>query len=185
LSLPFIVLLSAVSYSYIQNKLKRVLRISVMMAVVAVLLFSSFIGLWGHNFAPFHLHDPSINPIEIGERSKDFMRLVDFQTRIPIKNFDIVWADDRNPMLFLLEPEDYYKIQWLPAKDRDIQKLGTYGNEIVYVVKHLNLYFYHSGIFSPVSTSKEAKIVEYELEQHLKCKFNCIYNNGEYKIWQN
>jgi hypothetical protein len=181
ISLPILVLLSAVLYSYIQNKLKHIWKISITATLVATLLFSSFIGLWGHNFAPLHLYDPNINSAEIGERNKDFIRIADFQARIPIRNFDIVWADDRSPLLLLLEPEDYSKIRWLPNKD--VQKLGTYNHEIVCVFKDLNLYFYHAGIFSPVDTPEDAKIIKRALEQRLENKFNCIYNDGKYDVW--
>jgi len=180
LSMPFIGLLSAISYSYFRNRLKRVWQVAISGMVVIVLLSSSFIGLWGHDFAPFHLYDPSINPAEVGERDKDFMVIADFNKKVPIRNYHIAWVDDRNSLLFLFEPDDYSKISWLPT---DIQKLGSSNNELAYAFDDLNLYFYYASAFSPVHTLEDAKILRIGLRQRLQDRFNFVYNDGNHNIW--
>lgn len=182
LSLQFIVLPSAIPYSYILTKSKSLWKISIMI-ILSLLIFSSFIGLWGHNFAPLHLYDPNIDSLKVGESNKDFIRVGEFQRQIPVKNFNVVWTDDRSPMPFILDPDDYSKIQLLPATD--IQKLGNYGSEIVYLFKNSNMYCYYAATFSPVDDPEEAEIIGSVIRQKLQLKFNCVYNDGKNEIWIN
>ena len=181
LSLPFIVLLSATFWIHVQNKLKSIWRIPITVSVVTLLLSSSFIGLWAHNFAPLHLYDTSINSAEVGERNSYSMRLITFSNeRLSTGNFKIIWADDLNPLL-LLDPGDYGKIQRV-SRDH-IQRIGYYGNEIIYEFKSFNLYFYYAGTFSPAKNPENAQVLMYELKHQVESKFNCAYNDGKCRLW--
>lgn len=182
LALPFIALLGAVSYSYFLERMHKLRRTSIIMiGITCFLVICTFIGLWGHNFAPLHLYDPAVSSTEAGERNKDFMRIAYFNKKVPIKDYNMVWTDDRSSLLFLIEPDEYYKINWLPTKD--IKELSSSDTALVYVLKNLNLYFYVAGIFSPAKTPKDAEIAGYMLEQYLEYRFDCVYSDGKNQLW--
>lgn len=183
LALPFVSLLGAVSYSYIKSKLKRIRYIPVVSIIMAFLLFYSFIGLWGHGFAPLHLYDPSISYEEAGERNIDFMRLSNFNEKVIVKNYRVVWTDDLNPLVFLINSSDYDKIDRIPQQD--IQKIGSYGKEIIYELKGFNLYFYYARTFSPAKNPENADVLAHEFELWVQNKFSCVYSDGKYRLWMN
>jgi hypothetical protein len=184
MGLPFFAFLSAFFYhSFLKNSriLNRATRLFIIATLLGLILFSSFIGLWGHSFAPMHLYNPTIDSDEVGERSSDFSRVQDFTQKINFDNFDIVWADDRGPMLFLLEPEFFEKIEWIPVNN--IDSLGTFGNEIVYILKDMNLYYYHAGVFSPVEDPSQADFIKESLSYRLEHSFNLVYADKRNSIW--
>lgn len=181
LSLPFTVLLSATLYTHIENKLKHILHIPIRAIIVTLLLSSSFIGLWGHSFAPIHLYDPSINTVEVGERNTDFMRVHGFFTeKIPINSFQAVWVDDYAPLVRLLEPTNYSKIMKLSF---EYTQRDPSSNELVCVFKDLYLYAYYARRYSPIKTPQESNRVRYELYEYLNKRYNKIYDDGKYQFW--
>jgi len=182
MSLPFLVFLSAITYFTIIEKIKRFWKVPLIALLVTILLVSSFIGLWGHNFAPVHLYNPAVSPNDVGERNKDFMRIADFNRYVPIANFAKVWADDRNPLVFLLNPADYSKIETMPVSN--IGELGSRSNELAYVLKDLNLYFYYAGTYSSIDNPKDVEGVKSMLQQHLESRFNLVFNDGKYEVWE-
>ena len=183
LALPFVSLLGAVSYSYIKTKLERIRCIPVISIIVAFLLFYSFIGFWGHGFAPLHLYNPLISYEEVGERNTDFMRLCNFNEKVIVKNYKVVWTDDLNPLIFLINSSDYNKIERI--RPQDIQKVGSYGKEIIYELKGFNLYFYYARAFSPVENPEDADVLAHEYELYVQNKFSCVYSDGKYRLWIN
>jgi len=181
LALPFISILSAVSYSYIKNKLKRIRYVPVISIIMAFLLFYSFIGLWGHGFAPLHLYDPSISYAEVGERNIDFARLSNFNSKVVMQNYTIVWSDDVSPLLSLLEPSDYGKIRRITVDA--IEKRGSQDSEIIYELKGFNLYLYYSRTFSPAKSPEDAMSLMHRIENRVRDKFNCIFDDGKFRLW--
>jgi hypothetical protein len=174
-------LLGAVSYSYIKNKLRRIRYVSVISIIVVFLLFYSFIGLWGHSFAPIHLYDSSINAVEVGERNTDFMRVAKFFTeKIPISRFQTVWTDDYGPLIPLLDPDNYPKILRLSS---EYTQSGFSSNELVCAFKDLFLYVYYGRGFSPIKGPQESSRVRCELYEHLGEQDNQIYDDGKYRFW--
>lgn len=186
LALPFLSLLGAVSYNYLKCKLRRIWYISAIFIIMTFLLFYSFIGLWGHGFAPLHLYDPSISYEEVGERNIDFMRLGNFNKKVVTMNISVLWADDLNPLLFLVDSSDYNRIRRLTQLDTaNMQKVGSYGKEIIYELKKFNLYFYYARLFSPCTNPRNASEVASRLEVYVQSKFSCVYNDGKYRLWMN
>ena len=185
LSLPFLALLSATSYTQLEKKLRHNWNILISIAVITILLLSSFIGLWAHNFAPLHLYDPSINSIEVGERNIDYMRVNEFlNQKISIGRFQTIWTDDTNPLIQLLHPTEYNKIRELmPDMHACIRELSLHGDKLVCVFKDLNLYAYYAGTSSPVKSPQDAEVFRYEFRQYLGSNFNLIYNDGKYELW--
>ncbi len=178
---PVLALLSGVLYFKIVEKAKKSWKVLLTALLVISLFVPLFIGLWGHNFAPVHLYNPAINPIDVGERNTDFMRIVDYNVNIPVENFSTVWGDDRNPLVFLLNPNDYPKIERMPYGYFAL--LGSHENELAYVLKDLNLYYYHAGVYSPIDDPAQVDGVRQELRQRLEDRFNRLFDDGKYEIW--
>jgi len=182
LSLPFIALLSAFSYNQLRKSLKPIWNVPIIATVMTVLLLSSFLGLWAHNFEPLHIYDPSINYMEVGERNTDFMRVNEFLNRkLATSRFRIIWADESSSLISLLHPIDYNKIRTLSPSS--IGELGSHGDELVCVFKGLLLYAYYAGTYSKIKTLEEAKVFRYELYQYLRNNFSQIYDDGKYEFW--
>jgi hypothetical protein len=182
LSLPFIVLLSAVAYSQLRKSLKPIWNVPIIVVIMTILLLSLFVGLWGHNFAPLHIYDPSINYMEVGERNTDFMRVNEFLSkRLTTAEFKIIWADESSSLISLLHPADYEKIRTLSPDN--VRELGLHGNELVCVFKNLTVYAYYAGTLSKIKTLEEAEVFRSELYQYLEDNFNRIYNDGKYDFW--
>lgn len=180
LSLPFLVLLSAISYTQLRKRLKPVWNASIIAVIMTILLLSLFTGLWGHNFAPLHIYDPHISYMDLGERNLDFMRVNDFLTRkLSTDGFQRIWTDDSNPLISLLNPIDYNKIKGLTVDS--IHTLDPYGNDLVCAFKDLNLYSYYRGAF--LKSPHETEVFRYELHKYLGDNFNRIYDDGKYVFW--
>jgi hypothetical protein len=187
LAAPFVVFLSAKFYSQLlcmpTKKMEDVWRPLSIIAILIVLILASFLGFWGHAFAPIHVYDPSINPIEIGERNTDFMRVHSFfSQRIKVDDFQAIWADDDSSLVSLMQPENYDKIWRL--EPNYIQKTLVQ-KELVCAFKDLNLYYYYSREYSPISTIEQAQRVRYELYEYLDNRLLRMYDDGKYKFWFN
>jgi len=181
LSLPFIALLSAASYSQLRKRLKPIWNVPIIVAIIGVLLLSSIIGLWAHNYAPLHIYDPSINSTEVGERNTDFIRVNEFlNEKLSTNKFQRIWTDDINPLVSLLNPIDYNKIKTLTPDS--IHELDQYGDNLVCAFKDLNLYSYYRGTFSAKSPH-ESEVFRYMLYQYLGNELNRIYDDGKYEFW--
>ena len=181
LSLPFIALLNAISYNQLRKRLKPIWNVPIIVAIMAVLLLSSFIGLWAHNYAPLHIYDPSINYMEVGERNTDFMRTNGFlNEKLSMSRFQRIWTDDANTLVSLLDPIDYNKIKMLMPDSTHV--LDPCGDDIVCAFKDLNRYSHYAGTYSAIKSPQEAEVFRCELYRHLD-KFNLIYNDQKYKFW--
>lgn len=187
LALPFVVLLSAVSFARFEKKLKGIGRFLFVTTVLIVLVLAAFVGLWGHRFAPIHLYDPSVNSVEVGERNIDFMRVNGFfSQRIQVDSFQAIWVDDDTPLVSLLQPDDYNKIRRFRLDYIQTQAtVRPSTNELVCEFKDFNLYYYYSGAYSPIKTPEEAQTLKYELYPYFDNNLNRIYDDGKYRFWVN
>lgn len=177
--MPFLGFLSAFVYSYIRLVTKKFTKI-VVFTVMVLLIFSSFLGLWAHNFAPVHLYDSSVDSGDVGEANPDFIRLKPFfENYINISNFECVRADVIGRLVYLLEPQDYDRIKSFPIDNLE-QLDGK--STLVCSFNDLNLYLYYGNIWSPIKVS-EIDEVKLELKHHLESNFNLIYNDGSNSIW--
>jgi hypothetical protein len=176
---PFLVFLSSLAYDQIRHVSKTLGKIVVSLVIV-LLICTSFLGLWAHNFAPIHLYDSSVDPDGIGETSPDFIRMKPFfEKRINITHFQDVRADVISQLVYLLDPEDYDKIKLLPVENFDqLERKST----LVCSFNDLNLYMYYGHVWSPIEATK-AKNIQYELENYLNGNFNQIYKDGSISIW--
>jgi hypothetical protein len=183
--MPFLVFLSAFFYIktqvYIKIRNTMVKFNKIIIFVVTILLvFSSFLGLWAHNFAPVHLYDSSVDPGDIGEGTPDFIRLKPFfEDHLNISNFEDVRADVIGRLVYLLDPKDFDKIKSFPVENLE---LLDNKNTLVCSFNDLNLYLYYGNIWSPIKAT-EIELVKLELQKHLESNFNQIYNDGSNSLW--
>lgn len=184
---PFVALLSATFFTRFEKKLKGIGRFLFVTTVLIVFILASFIGLWGHRFAPVHLYDPSVNSVEVGERNIDFMRVNGFfSQKIRVNSFEAIWVDDDTSLVSLLQPNEYSKIR--NVRLGYIQTHATMHpsiNELLCAFKDFNLYSYSSGAYSPIKTLEEAQTLRYELYQYSDNNLNRIYDDGKYRFWVN
>ncbi len=181
LTLPFVSLLGATFYMHHSNNKKIVWRTLFTTSFVTVLVFSSFIGLWGHSFAPIHLYDSSVNAVEVGERNTDFMRVNNFfSQRIPINSLQAIWTDDYGPLVLLLQPINYPKIIKLSP---EYTQRSLLANELICAFKDLYLYSYYAREYSLIGSRQEANRARCELYEYLDNGYNRIYDDGKYKFW--
>lgn len=187
LALPLVALLGATFFAHFgKNWAKGIWRLLFVATVLVILILAAFTGLWGHNFAPMHLYDPSISPSEIGERNLDFMRVNDFfSQKIQATSFQVIWADDDAPLVSLLQPNDYNKIMRLGASYIEIHSHGKLSvNELVCGFSDLNLYHYFAGVSSTM-TPEQGQALEYQLHEYLDNNLTRIYDDGKYRFWIN
>ena len=186
LALPLVALLGATFFTHLGKKAKGIWRLLFVTTVLVILILASFVGLWGHRFAPMHLYDPSVRSSEIGETNIDFMRVNDFfSQRIQVTHFQAIWVDDDAPLVSLLQPNDYNRIMRLGASYIEIHSYGKLPvNELVCGFSDLNLYHYYTGKSSSM-TPEEGQTLKYELHQHFENNLNRIYDDGKYRFWVN
>jgi hypothetical protein len=185
LALPLMALLGATFFAHFgKNWAKGVWRLLFVATVLVILILAAFTGLWGHNFAPMHLYDPSISPSKIGERNIDFMRVNDFfSQKIQTTSFQAIWADDDAPLVSLLQPNDYNKIMRLGASYIEIHSYGKLSvNELVCAFSDLNLYHYYSGVSSTM-TPEQGQALEYQLHEYVDSNLTRIYDDGKRMFW--
>jgi hypothetical protein len=197
MAMPIIALLSATFLAYIGKNwdtmpLKRInlpkglnlFKRLFVFTSVPLLILAAFVGLWGHQFAPMHLYDPSITYSEVGERNVDYMRANDFFSQnIQTTDFQVIWADDDAALVSLLSPNDYNKIVRLDTNFLEEHSSGKLGvNELVCGFNNLNLYHYYSGV-SATKTPEQGKASGDQLQGYLDNNFTRIYDDGKSAFW--
>jgi hypothetical protein len=182
LALPFLALLTAIAYNTIKNKSRHIWHIF-LPTIMILLVTSSFLGLWGHSFAPMHLYNPNINPSEIGEHTNPTQLNSFFNEKIPFGNIIRIWSDDVGSLILLIETNQSYKIRRLAPED--VQKIGKLGLELITEFSDLNVYKYYASVYSTIRSPEEAKAFAQTLKQHLISNCSRIYDDGQYRLWEN
>ena len=185
LALPLVALLGATFFAHFgKDRAKGFWRLLSVAIVLVILILAAFIGLWGHNFAPMHVYDPSISISEIGERNLDFMRVNDFfSQKVQTTSFQAIWADDDASLVSLLQPNDYSKVMRLGAIYIEIHSYGKLPvNELVCGFSDLNLYHYYSGVSSTM-TPEQGQALKYQLHEYVDNNLTRIYDDGKCMFW--
>lgn len=185
LALPLVALLGATFFTYFGKKwAKGIWRLLSVTTVLVILILASFVGLWGHSFAPMHLYDPSISSSMIGERNIDFMRVNDFfSQKIQATSFQAIWVDDDAPLVSLLQPNDYNRIMRLGTNYIEIHSYGKLSvNELVCGFSDLDLYHYYSGVSSTM-TPEQGQALAHQLHEYVDSNLTRIYDDGKYRFW--
>ena len=111
MALPFVTVLSGLVYNELRSR--RLLK-NLLYPFVVIIIFSSFIGLWGHSFAPVHLYDPSIDFLKIGENISPSPIDDYVKNQIAFDDYDFLWTDDVGSILLLLPNDQFEKIRKVP-----------------------------------------------------------------------
>lgn len=180
ISLPFVALLSALTFSEFK-KFRRTWNVLIP-AILIFIVLSSFLGLWGHSFAPMHLYSPSISPLDVGENTDPSSISAFVNSKIHNRSFNLIWTDDTGSLLLLLNPDQFDKIRAISPEF--IEQLGSLGNESFCELSDLNVYQYFAGIYSRIETPADSKVFREILKEHLSASFNRVYDNEMYRFWK-
>jgi len=185
LALPLIVLLSASFFTFFTDKYKGLKSKLILNIILLILIFTAFVGLWGHEFALVHVYDTSVKASDIGERNFDYIRVGEFfNQRVNATNYQTIWVDDDAALVWLLQPDNYYKILRLwPEYFAVQQSTNKPKNELICSFRDLNMYCYFAGASLRIKTLEEAKVLRDEFYNYFEGRFNRIYDDGKYIFW--
>jgi len=178
-AMPFVGLCYGIFHGRFRNKSRFFFNMLVP-ALIVLMTFSSFTGLWGHNYMPAHLYDPSINQVDMGEHNFHYLRLTQFfDNYIEYENFNYIVADDVYPLYVVLPPKHYEKIQTI-----EIGIQATKSHVLIVEFSHLNLYYYYYYV-PPEVKPWEIESTRSSLERHLDQNYHVIYSDGDFRIRRN
>lgn len=181
---PFLAFTTAMAYNKIKPQIKRIWTIILPIMLLFLILFS-FVGLWGHAFAPIHLYTADIKFNQIGENF-DLSRVSPFiQKEVPLENLSTIWHDGGDELVVLLPSNVYYKVY--KAEPAYLTAMGIYGQrELFCEFQDFGLYQYYSGVYSSeVTTPEDSEMYASILKEHIEAKFNRIYDDEQLQLWIN
>lgn len=183
LSLPFIVLCSAILYVEMlsHGSWLKWLAFSILVFVIT----SSFLGLWGHRHAPVHLYTSAVSAEEVGESiplDDRHYALQQFITENQLDNKAEVIVSDNNYLLYFLLPSQEYK-KFGPGWSRLASGLHdsvANGDDLLVIDFGARFYHYYHG----VTTLEAAGRLATEYRTELTANLDKIYDN-QFEIWLN
>lgn len=188
IAFPLLIFLSGYFYDQVFLKLRtqkhpfgKIFAKSVYALLVVVIIFSSFIGLWGYNFAPMHLYNDNIDSSQIGEVTPYYTRLQTFFSQyVELQAANRLWTDSMDSLVYVLNPSDFEKIVPIPIENVNHQ---FDRNDLIVSTRGLNLYKYYAANWQSVQNMSQGKIVSAELTQYFSSNANRIYDDGENIVW--
>jgi hypothetical protein len=181
LGLPFIVLCSGVLYMKTLSKSRWAV-----LAILVLITTTSFLGLWGHRYAPIHLYSSSVSAEEVGEamplddRHYELQGFVD--QNIAWEEFDEVLSDAADLLYRLIPSQEYDKIGPSPGnrhKIADALHRALVENENLIAIDFgTGLYTHYHGVVSQEEAAERKEKYHLELEANL----DKVYDNG-FEIW--
>jgi hypothetical protein len=181
LTMPFVAMLSSVLYMKIRDVSKLAWKVTVL-SFTFVVVTASFVGIWAQDFAPFHLYDPAVSSVSVGEVRPDFVRLKPFfEQKVSLGDFQVVWTDSYSELLYLLEPHEYDKMSMLGKAN--MEQLESHGNGMITSFRDLNLYRYYGWIWGTVTSPEEAESLKHQLAQSVNGQGDRIYDDGSSVLW--
>jgi hypothetical protein len=180
-AMPVVSLLSSIFYNKIQLLFKAGGN-AIIFLVIVILVFSSFIGLWAHDYAPMHLYNPNTSSIDVGEVTPYYTRLKPFfEEKVPIEQVQTIWVDAIDQLVYILNLSSYDKIRMLPSSNIEQIQFGR--NDIICSTRDLSLYSYYSYIWQSVKGVEEARNLQDQLRQYLSCNDSRVYDDGRNTLW--
>ena len=179
IGLPFIALGSGVLYIKFLSKSKWAVLI-----VLVLITTTSFLGLWGHRYAPIHFYSSSVSAEEVGEFMPFDERHWEAQGFL-VQNFDLeekdrILSDAPHLALRLLPPQMYEKMAPLTGYEiADALSQALAENEDLVVIDFgASLYSHYWGKRTP----SEAKDIRVDFDCVLSQNLTKIYDN-DFAIW--
>ena len=179
LGLPFIALGSGVLYMKTVSKSRWAV-----LAVLVLITTTSFLGLWGHRYAPIHLYASSVSAEEVGES----MPLDDKHNELQgFVNQNIVWEEfdwvlsDAPHLLYRLIPsQEYDKIgpRYRHRIADALHRTLVRNEDLIAIDLGTSLYTHYNGVVSREEAAEQKEKYYSELEANL----DKIYDNG-FEIW--
>jgi len=184
LSLPFIALCSAILYVKMLSNGRWLKWLT--FAVLIFVITSSFLGLWGHRYAPIHLYCSSINAQEVGEPTPLDDRHYALQQFVGENQLDLkseeILSDDNSLLYRLLSPQEYQKIgPGRAALYAELTRAVADGDNLVVIDFGAGFYSHYCGPYAPVEP-EAAEEARAEYCSKLESNLNKIYHNG-FEVW--
>lgn len=184
LGLPFIALCSAMLYMEMLSYRRWLKWLT--FAVLVFAITSSFLGLWGHRYAPIHLYCSAVNAHEVGEATEIDDRHYTLKQFVSENELDCksneILSDDNSLLYRLLSPAEYHKIGpgWGALSD-ELSDCIYCGTDSM-VIDFGNIFYSHyCGPYSPLELEAAGEVrAKYRTE--LESNLNKIYDHG-FEIW--
>lgn len=184
LSLPFIALCSAILYVKMLSNGRWLKWLT--FAILIFAITSSFLGLWGHRYAPIHLYCSSINAQEVGEPTPLDDRHYALQQFVGENQLDLkseeILSDDNSLLYRLLSPQEYQKIG--PEKGAlydELSRAIADSDNLVVIDFSAKFYTHYWGSHAPVEL-EAAEEARKQYRTELESNLNKIYDTG-FEIW--
>jgi hypothetical protein len=178
--MPILALFTAVAYSELakRGRISVRLNLPILGGLVAFVVCISFIGLWGHDFAPLHLYDNSISGTSVGEHSPTVTDVKQFLNQnVNYSQVDNFVSEFHSSLVQDLPPSQYGKIVELqntvPVRD---------SKTVVVSTDNLNVYKYFAGFFAGIQP-QDREALKSKLQERLSA-FNLEYSDGSNKVWR-
>lgn len=178
LFIPNIAILAAVSYISLNRFITKAKEAFVLIPVISFIVFSSFLGLWGHDYGPMHLYDNSIRDEIAGEHNIHDTGLASFVGSVLVtEDVEKIISEDSHYLILILPESQYHKIRSLaettPLND---------GKTVIISTNDLYTYRYYAAYFAGIDP-KEQEQIKAELQDRLE-QFDLVYSDGNYKVWR-
>lgn len=180
--IPFLLFIYVQNLVNIRNISKKYYSL-ICLVIVLVAVPASFISVWGHFYYPAQIYDPSIDKDIIGEHRSMSISDSFFKSYIDPVNFKKYYTDSPGNLIFLMPPNEYAKILYLPsAKDLASVKVFT-ENSIVCEYRGLSGYWYYGGTYRLVNEiAKGGELAALKREILYNSSMN-VYSSGYYRYW--
>jgi len=177
--LPVILFCTALFFNSLWRLKRRFLSRALILTLVILFVFSSFLGFHAHRFTPAYYYNPEIDRLaDAGEHPIDWKRVGNFLTNyIGYESFQKIATEDVVILSLILPLEQHQKIQGIGIRrDADIE-----GSQIIVAFRNFNLQTAHDaeilGLYDFTVTPAEWK-------REIDMTANQIYNDGRFQIWR-
>jgi len=176
--LPLILFCAALSFNGLWELKRRFLSRALILALVVLFVFSSFIGFHAHRFTPAHYYDPEVDRLaDAGDHPIDWKRVDNFFTDyLEYETFEKIAAEDIAITSLILPLNQHSKIQGIGVKDADIQ-----GAQIIVAFRKFNIQTFRDA---EILAWYDFSVTPAEWEKEIDMTANQIYNDGKFQIWR-
>ena len=180
LFMPFAVLCVGMFYDELRNKWRHHSSTIFLIAMAALLVFSSLVGLWANRYIPAHLYDPKVSWVEAGEHPVDWQRLKGFfDEHVAYEDVNQFLADDHFILTLILPSEQWDKIQYIGLRNASLSS-----NTMVVALMGLSTKSYMMVQGQTTYAAYDPDFNEVEFKQEVNEKCNLIYNDGKFRLWR-
>ena len=161
---------------------KKNLGIALKVTLFGILVLTSFIGLWGHNFIPLHLYDSTLDQKSIGEHNEYADRVQHFLSAINYDVIEKIYSDDYGILLQMVPTAYYGKLERL----ENLKATDDGRKELIIELCGGNTYHYFAipgyATYNSQYLSKLVSESNQKIEYIVNQKYSNIFNDGTFNI---